>query len=69
MSADSFDLMDKAIMKQELFEALGKMRTQVSPGPDGLTVSFYLLFWQQISDTLVASCLFSQQQGTMSASQ
>lgn len=41
---------DKDISKEEIYIALSKMSKNKTPGPDGLTVSFYLEFWNQLAD-------------------
>ena len=44
------------------------MKKEASPGPDGLTVSFYLTFWHKISGLLMDSILLSKDKGKMLAS-
>lgn len=41
---------DKNITKEEILLALSKMSRNKTPGPDGITVSFYLTFWDYIAN-------------------
>ena len=69
MSVDKAVLLDEEITTNELFTALSKKKKDASPGPDGLTVSFYLILWHKISGLLTDSILLSKDKGKMSASQ
>ncbi len=48
LSNESIDLLDKNITKTELYSSLKKMKNNKSPGPDGIIVEFYKLFWNEI---------------------
>jgi hypothetical protein len=37
----------------ELEEAVRQMKTNIAPGPDGLSTSFYKNFWGQVKDDLL----------------
>lgn len=45
-------LCDKAINNEEIRSALFKMKKQKTPGPDGLTVEFFIKFWNGLQDIL-----------------
>jgi len=40
---------DQLITKEEIYLALSNMKKNKTPGPDGLTVSFYLEFWNNLA--------------------
>lgn len=42
----------KPFSMEEIEEALKGMKTNISPGPDGLPVSFYKQFWPQLKDQI-----------------
>ena len=50
-SREHADLLDRALSKTELHEALKRMKPDSAPGLDGLTVPFYLKFWDKLADT------------------
>ena len=43
------------LTKQECWRALNAMKNGKSPGNDGLTKEFYVCFFKEISDSLVAA--------------
>lgn len=43
---------DENISKEDIHSALFKMKKQKTPGPDGLTVEFYIQFWNELQDIL-----------------
>ena len=49
--------------------SLISMKKNKSPGYDGLPVEFYIVFWKDISDSLIDSYNFSVQSGFLSQSQ
>ena len=61
-------VMNEEISEQELLNAL-KMKPSSSPGLDGLTVKFYIHFWDLIEEDLVKSYKYSFEQGRLSPSQ
>ena len=61
--------MSEEISKQELLNALKKMKPSSSPGLDVLTVKFYINFCDLIKEDLVKSYKFSFEQGRLSPSQ
>ena len=52
LSNESKELMDSDISIEEIRIALRKMNNNKSPGPDGISVEFYKLFWSIISKDL-----------------
>ena len=44
--------MDLPLQKDELPQALKCMKQNKTPGPDGLSTDFYMMFWSRISDTM-----------------
>lgn len=45
---DIFSICEQPIDTEEIYKALSKMKRNKTPGPDGLTVEFYLTFWNQL---------------------
>ena len=45
------------------------MKTNKTPGYDGLPIEFYIVFWLDISDLLIDAYNFSLQQGVLTPSQ
>ena len=52
LSEDSKNFMDSDIEASEIFKALKKMQNNKSPGPGGICVEFYKLYWNLIGDDL-----------------
>ncbi len=52
LSDESVALLDMEITKDELVSSLKKMKNNKSPGPDGIIVEFYKLFWENIGDDI-----------------
>ena len=61
--------MSQEISINEMYSALKSMRTVSSPGNDGLTVKFYLHFWDLINEDLVNCFEYSYDEGKLSNSQ
>ena len=59
----------KQIMKQELYNALSRLKLDKSPGLDSLTVEFYQAFWPQIEDLVYNSLMSALDRGELSISQ
>ena len=53
LSEEDRELCEGLVTLQELTEALKLMNRNKSPGPDGLTVEFYSLFWESLGPLLV----------------
>ena len=60
---------DNEINLIELETSLNAMKTDKTPGNDGLTVEFYRQFWQTIKHSLLNSFQYSQNHGLLSTSQ
>ena len=69
LTSEGYDLLGKPITKSELHEALMRMRKDAVPGEDGLTVHFYLAFWEEIKDLFFDSIIFAYDAGHMSITQ
>ena len=69
LDVPGFELLGKELSKQELYGALKVMKKDASPGPDGLTVRFYLHFWDHIGDLVFNSLKSVESNGKMSDSQ
>ena len=62
-------IMAEEISAQEIYSALKAMKPSSAPGLDGLTVKFYLHFWDIIKEDLINSFEFSFGFGRLSVSQ
>ena len=69
MTVDNYDLLGRDLTQQELLDALNKMKTDRSPGLDGLTVEFYRSFWPKLGGIVFNSIKHAQNQKKMSLSQ
>ena len=54
---------------KECFESLNKMGNNKTPGNDGLSKEFYLVFWQELGQMMIESFNYSFETGTLSTSQ
>ena len=68
ISQFQFDILNKPISLEELHESLKAMKTTLAPGSDGLTVMFYLYFWDEIKEYLIASYNYAFDHGFLSIS-
>ena len=69
LSEENVRLMDEPISIEELYNSLKCMKKASAPGSDGLTVSFYLTFWEDIKEYLFASYMYAFENGHLSLSQ
>ena len=69
MSLKSYQLLEKEFTIQELHGALSAMKTDMSPGSDGMTVNFYLAFWPIVGNLVYNSLQDAWHLGKMSISQ
>ena len=53
ISKDNFEMLNKEIELQDIFNAITKMKTNSSPGPDGIITEFYVIFYHMIKDDLL----------------
>ena len=63
------DILDQEITKEELYTTLKNMKIGKAPGIDGMTVEFYMEFWEIIGDLLFKSIDYAQKAGHFSISQ
>ena len=52
VSTDNHNMLNREIQPEEIHNALRKMKNNKSPGPDGIIVEFYKLYWDVIKDDL-----------------
>ena len=57
------------ISEEECFAAINRMAKNKSPGYDGLPIEFYLTFWEEIKDLIIASFNESFKKGELSEMQ
>lgn len=69
LSEESKGILNRPISKAELLSNLKSMHQNKSPGLDGLPMEFYIVFFHDIADMLIASFNFSFEQGMLSLSQ
>ena len=61
--------LDTKITITEYFEARRSFEKNKTPSYDGLTIEFYLTFWDLVGECLVDALTFAQEQGQLSTSQ
>ena len=64
-----YQALSQPLTLTELRNSLGMMKKNTSPGADGLTVEFYLHFWNQMGPLLLSAFNYNLQKGCMSDSQ
>ena len=69
MKIKHIEILGKDLSSDELLEALKVMKKDSAPGPDGLIVSFYSVFWKKLALILRQSYMFAFNQGRLSHSQ
>ena len=69
LSDESKMILNRPISKAELLSNLKSMCHNKTPGLDGLPMEFYIVFFNDIADLLIASFNFSFEQGILSLSQ
>ena len=69
LSEEGAIFLDKPISISELHDALSVMKKEVVPGEDGLTVSFYLTFWDILKDLVFSSFQYAFDSGFLSITQ
>ena len=62
-------MLDKDLDSQDLSNALRNMKNNKSPGPDGLIVEFYKMYWDVLKDPLLRVYNSSFETGEMSYTQ
>ena len=62
-------LCERKLTASECFKSLQSFQKNKSPGNDGLTVEFYIAFWDVVGDLLVDSLNCSYDYGELSNSQ
>ena len=69
LSPEQINVCEGHITENELLDALKSMDNNKSPGNDGLTKEFYVLFWSDIKKTFLASVREAFLKENLSASQ
>ena len=69
LSDDENDILEQPLSKQELLDVIKTMKTNKTPGYDGLPIEFYIVFLLDISDLLIDAYNFSLQQGVLTPAQ
>ena len=69
LSEESKTFMDSDISKEEIIKSLRKMKNNKSPGPDGIVVEFYKLYWDLIGDDLYEVTLAGLEDNRLAYSQ
>ena len=69
LTEDLFNILNEPVTLAELSQALNKMKVDKSPGMDGLTVSFYRVFWPVVGQLVLDSLRFAYDEGHLSPSQ
>ena len=69
LSQEGINLLGKEISLAEVYVAMSKLKKDSVPGEDGLTVNFYLTFWNEVKDLLFASYNHAFECGHLSITQ
>ena len=69
LSEEDRAVLDRDVEISELELALRAMKKEAAPGYDGLTVPFYLTFWNSIGKYVYDNVLYAQAQGTFTLDQ
>ena len=57
--------LDSPLTKQELIQALRETKRGKTPGPDGLTADFYMMFFNRLGDTIYEAFIDSLNKGKL----
>ena len=69
LSLEQINFLNIPITVQDLLESIRKSDNGKSPGSDGLTREFYIVFWNNISELLFNSLIEGKEKGLLSPSQ
>ena len=69
LSIEENNFLNTPITVQDLFESIKKSDNGKSPGSDGLTREFFIVFWNDISELLFNSLIEGKEKGSLSTSQ
>ena len=69
MNVEYAQKLDKNISQHEMYSALMKMKKDAAPGLDGLTVSFYIKFWDKVGGLVYRVAVTSFENGKLTPSQ
>lgn len=68
-SQESKDILNKDVTLDELYNSVKKMKPNKTPGPDGIIIEFYKLYWEYIKQDLLDSYSYSFEMNEMSYTQ
>ena len=69
LDEDQVKTMNEEITKDELFNAMKKMKKTSAPGFDGFTVPFYICFWNLIGNFVYKSIIYAYESGSFTPDQ
>ena len=69
LSEEEKSFLDQPLSKQELYDVIKTIKTNKTPGFDGLPIEFYIVLWPDICDLLLNAYNFSFSHGLLSQSQ
>ena len=69
LSAEHKEFLNKPLSIEELQNSIKNSQNGKSPGNDGLTRKFYIVFWKDISDLVFQSLVDGKEKGFLSPSQ
>ena len=62
LSEQSKELCENQISEEEIKKAVSDMQNNKSPGPDGIPIEFYKIFWNDIKDVLIENYFLTKKQ-------
>ena len=60
---------DKDLSINELTKAVEKMKSNKSPGSDGITIEFYQYFWKDVNELVLESFIYGFKHNILSSEQ
>ena len=69
LSEEEKSFLDQPLSKQELYDVVKTIKTNKTPGFDGLPIEFYIVLWPDICDLLLNAYNFSFSHGLLCQSQ
>ena len=69
LSENDQRILEQPLTEKECLEVLKQCGKNKSPGSDGLSVEFYLQFWNLVGDEMVQSFYYAQEEGRLNITQ
>ena len=69
LSPEEIDFLNQPVTKDDLKASIKKSKNGKSPGSDGLTREFYIVFWNDVEELVFNSLIEAKQVGELSISQ